>query len=112
MHAPSIPVCYHTSRFEQLTDETRIQARVIHRQVFSEISISKMDQMKAFYEIKGLRANDLEQRAGNLPPEDQRRTASVFSANDRVANSFGEGAPLRSTPFSNDEFRVVAQSRF
>ena len=43
---------------------------------------------------------------------DQRRMASVFSANDRFANSFGEGAPLRSTPFSNDEFRVAAQSRF
>jgi hypothetical protein len=38
--------------------------------------------------------------------------ASVFSANDRFANSFGEGGPLRSTSFSNDEFRVAAQSRF
>ena len=36
----------------------------------------------------------------------------MFSANGRFANSFGEGAPLRSTPFSNDEFRVAAQSRF
>ena len=41
-----------------------------------------------------------------------RRMASVFSANGRYANSFGEGAPLRSTPASNGEFRVVAQSRF
>ena len=69
-------------------------------------------QKRAFDEIKGLRAKGLERRAGNLPPEDQRRMASVFSANDRFANSFGEGAPLRSTPFSNDEFRVAAQSRF
>ena len=69
-------------------------------------------QKMAFDEIKGLRAKGPERRAGNLPPEDQPRTASVFSANDRVANSFGEGAPLRSAPFSNDEFRVVAQSRF
>jgi len=38
--------------------------------------------------------------------------ALVFSANGRFANSFGEGAPLRSAPFSNDEFRVAAQSRF
>ena len=32
-------------------------------------------------------------------------------AYDRFANSLGEGAPLRSTPFSNDEFRVALQSR-
>jgi len=38
--------------------------------------------------------------------------ASVFSANDRFANSFGEGAPLRSTPFLNDEFQAAAQTRF
>ena len=37
------------------------------------------------------------------PPADQRRMAWVFSANDRFASSFGEGAPLRTTPFSNDE---------
>jgi len=36
--------------------------------------------------------------------------ASVFSAHDCFANSFGEGAPLRSTPFSNDEFQAAAQS--
>ena len=66
---------------------------------------------KAFDEIKVLRAKGLERRAVNLPPEDQRRMASVFSAYDRFANSFGEGAPLRSTPFSNDEFRVAVQSR-
>ena len=36
--------------------------------------------------------------------------ALVFSAYDRFANSLGEGAPLRSTPFSNDEFRVALQS--
>ena len=38
--------------------------------------------------------------------------AMVFSANDRFANPFGEGAPLRSIRFPNDEFRVAAQSRF
>ena len=38
--------------------------------------------------------------------------AWVFSANGRFANSFGEGAPLRSTPFSNDEFQAAAQTRF
>ena len=38
--------------------------------------------------------------------------ALVFSANDRFVNSFGEGAPLRSTPFSNDEFQAAAQMRF
>ena len=37
--------------------------------------------------------------------------ASVFSAYDCFSNSFGEGAPLRSTPFPNDEFRVAVQSR-
>ena len=55
---------------------------------------------------------DLQRRAIDLPSADQRRMASVFSANDLFANSFGEGAPLRSTPFSNDEFRVAAQSLF
>ena len=35
--------------------------------------------------------------------------AWVFSANDRFENSFGEGAPLRTTPFSNDEFQAAAQ---
>ena len=39
-------------------------------------------QKKAFDEIKGLRAKGLERRADNLPPADQRRMASVFSAND------------------------------
>ena len=38
--------------------------------------------------------------------------ASVFSANDRFANSFGKGAPLRSTPFSNDELQAAAQMRY
>ena len=38
--------------------------------------------------------------------------AWVFSANDRFANSFGEGAPLRSAPFSNDKFQAAAQTRF
>ena len=38
--------------------------------------------------------------------------AFVFSAKDPFANSFGEGAPVRSIEFSNDEFRVAAQSRF
>ena len=38
--------------------------------------------------------------------------ASVFSANDRFASSFGEGAPLRSAPFSDDEFQAAAQMRF
>ena len=38
--------------------------------------------------------------------------AWVFSANDRFANSFGEGAPSRSTPFSNDEFQAAAQMRY
>ena len=38
--------------------------------------------------------------------------AWVFSANDFYSNSFGEGAPLRSTPFSNDEFRAAAQMRY
>ena len=38
--------------------------------------------------------------------------AWVFSANDRFANSFGEGAPLRSTPFSNNEFQAAAQMRY
>ena len=69
-------------------------------------------QKKAFDEIKGLRAKGLERRADNLPPADQRRMARVFSANDRFENSFGEGAPLRSTPFSNDEFQAAAQTRF
>ena len=69
-------------------------------------------QKRAFDEIKVLRAKGLERRADNLPPADQRRMASVFSANDRFANSFGEGAPLRSTPFSNDEFQAAAQMRF
>ena len=69
-------------------------------------------QKKAFDEIKALRAKGLERRAVNLPPEDQRRMALVFSAYDRFANTLGEGAPLRSTPFSNDEFRAAAQTRF
>ena len=69
-------------------------------------------QKRAFGEIKGLRAKGLVRRADNLPLADQRRMASVFSANDRFANSFGEGAPLRSTPFSNDEFQAAAQTRF
>ena len=69
-------------------------------------------QKRAFDDIKGLRAKGLQRRASELPPADQRRMASVFSANDRFANSFGEGAPLRSNPFSNDEFRVAAKSRF
>jgi hypothetical protein len=30
--------------------------------------------------------------------------ALVFSANDRFENSLGEGPPLRSIRFSNDEF--------
>jgi len=51
-------------------------------------------QKRAFDEIKVLRAKGLERRADNLPPADQRRMASVFSANDRFADSFGEGAPL------------------
>ena len=38
--------------------------------------------------------------------------AFVFSAKDPFANSFGEGAPVRSIKFLNDEFRVAAQSRF
>ena len=38
--------------------------------------------------------------------------ALVFSANGRFANSFGEGAPLRSAPFSNDEFQAAAQMRY
>ena len=38
---------------------------------------------------KVLRAKGLERRAFNLPPEDQRRMALVFSAYDRFANSFG-----------------------
>jgi len=46
------------------------------------------------------------------PPADQRRMAWVFSANDRFANSFGEGAPLRSVPFLNDEFHAAAQMRY
>jgi len=46
------------------------------------------------------------------PPADQRRMAWVFSANDRFANSFGEGAPLRSAPLSNDEFQAAAQMRY
>jgi len=37
--------------------------------------------------------------------------AWVFSANGRFADSFGEGAPLRTTPFSNDEFQAAAQMR-
>ena len=41
-------------------------------------------QKRAFGEIRGLRARGLERRAGNLPPADQRRIASVFSANDRT----------------------------
>ena len=45
-------------------------------------------------------------------PADKRRMASVFSANDRFANSFGKGAPLRSTPFSNDELQAAAQMRY
>ena len=69
-------------------------------------------QKKAFDEIKVLRTKGLERRADNLPPADQRRMAWVFSANDRFANSFGEGAPLRTTPFSNDEFQAVAQMRY
>jgi len=69
-------------------------------------------QKKVFDEIKGLRAKGLERRADNLPPADQRRMASAFSASDRFANSFGEGAPLRSAPFSNDEFRAAVQTRF
>ena len=51
-------------------------------------------------------------RADNLPLADQRRMASVFSAKDRFVNPFGEGAPLRSTSFSNDEFQAAAQMRF
>ena len=50
--------------------------------------------------------------ADKLPRADQRRMAWVFSANGRFANSFGEGAPLRSTPFSNDEFQAGAQMRY
>ena len=46
------------------------------------------------------------------PPADQRRMASVISANDRFSNSFGEKAPLRSAPFSNDEFQAAARTRF
>ena len=38
--------------------------------------------------------------------------AFVFSNRDRFSNSFGEGAPVRSIPFSNEEFRIAAQSRF
>jgi len=45
-------------------------------------------------------------------PSDQRHMASVFSASDRFVNLFGERAPLRSTPFSNDGFRAAAQTRF
>ena len=62
--------------------------------------------------MKILRAMGLERRADNLPSADQRRMAWVFSANDRFENSFGEGAPLRSAPFSNDEFQAAAQTRF
>ena len=69
-------------------------------------------QKRAFDEIKDLRARGLELRAGELPSADQRRMAFVFSAKDPFANSFGEGAPVRSIGFSNDEFRVAAQSRF
>ena len=58
-------------------------------------------QKRAFDDNRGLRAKGLPRRASELPPADQRRMASVFSANDRIANSFGEGAPLRSTPLSN-----------
>ena len=73
--------------------------------------ISKV-QKKAFDEIKVLRTKGLEQRADNPPPADQRRMAWVFSANGRFENSFGEGAPLRTTPFSNDEFQAAAQMRY
>jgi len=38
--------------------------------------------------------------------------AWVFSAYDRFENPFGEGAPLRSKPLSNDRFRTAAQMRF
>ena len=76
-----------------------------------ETRLKFVTKKKAFDEIKALRAKGLERRAVNLPPEDQRRMALVFSAYDRFANSLGEGAPLRSTPFSNDEFRVALQSR-
>ena len=69
-------------------------------------------QKRAFDETKDLRARGLERRAGNPPSADQRRMALVFSAKDRFVNSFCEGAPLRAMQFSNDEFRVAAQSRF
>ena len=69
-------------------------------------------QKRAFDEAKDLRARGLERRAGDLPSADQRRMAVVFSNKDRFANSFGEGAPVRSIKFLNDEFRVAAQSRF
>ena len=36
----------------------------------------------------------------------------MFSASDRFVNSFGEGGLLRPAPFSNDEFRAAAQTRF
>jgi len=59
-----------------------------------------------------LRTKGLERRADNFLPADQRRMAWVFSANDRFKNSFGKGAPLQTTPFSNDEFQIAAQMRY
>jgi len=69
-------------------------------------------QKKAFDEIMASAPRASSDAPVISPHENQRRIASVFSANDRFANSFGEGVPLRSTPFSNNEFRVAAQSSF
>ena len=41
---------------------------------------------------------------------DQRRMALVFSANDRFANSFGEGTPLRSAIGTILERRAPSRS--
>ena len=64
-------------------------------------------QKKAIDEIKVLRAKGLERRAVNLPLRTSGVWPLVFSAYDRFANSLGEGAPLRSTPFSNDKFQAA-----
>ena len=72
-------------------------------------------QKRALGEIKGLRAKGLERRAGNLPPAvlqaDQRRMALLLSTNGRFETR-SAGAPFRSSPISNGEFRVAALSRF
>jgi len=69
-------------------------------------------QKRAFGEINVLRAKGLERRTDTPPLQTSGAWPRCFRPAIVFANSLSEGAPLRSAPFSNDEFQTAAQTRF